>query len=307
MDDQEPSELDRLKAKLKAEVLEELKDELKKEVIEELQQEINKNSSNSSQTSQKNFSFSEMSSDLQEELTVKTQKMPKEKTEKPGKPGKPEKLENSVANKEQEIPDPNRSKTKEKQKEIIQITVKAFLKIASHAKKYANDQISQKRWVEVIGLLAGKYTKNKTVLTIEDVYPMGHGTTVYAEIKDYANFDRAFRELRSKGLFICGWYHSHPTYGLFLSGEDMGTQARYQKFWKKSLALVIDPYQIDGTSFGFQIFRANLRTQKWYPVEFSMKGEISPTVLPDLLKFINPIIDGKALFLEYDSDSTFNG
>ncbi|TFH26912.1 MAG: hypothetical protein E4G98_06630 [Promethearchaeota archaeon] len=135
---------------------------------------------------------------------------------------------------------------------------------------------------------------------------MGQGNAVYAEIKDYKNFARAFHDLKAKGLFICGWYHSHPSYGLFLSGEDIGTQARYQKLWSKSLALVVDPYQIDGTSYGFNIFRANLKTQTWYNVPFSFKDNLDKRVLPDLLDFINPVIDGKALFLEYDFD-TVNG
>jgi COP9 signalosome complex subunit 5 len=27
---------------------------------------------------------------------------------------------------------------------------------------------------------------------------------------------------------VCGWYHSHPGYGCWLSGIDVGTQALYQ-------------------------------------------------------------------------------
>jgi COP9 signalosome complex subunit 5 len=28
---------------------------------------------------------------------------------------------------------------------------------------------------------------------------------------------------------LCGWYHSHPGYGCYLSGIDVGTQTVYQK------------------------------------------------------------------------------
>ncbi|MBD3353046.1 MAG: hypothetical protein GF364_16315 [Candidatus Lokiarchaeota archaeon] len=182
----------------------------------------------------------------------------------------------------------------------IIVTIPTFLKIASHALKYANENIPKDKWVEVIGLLAGRIDKGTGILHIEDAYPMGHGNAVYAEIKDYKNFITAFNDLKKRGFFICGWYHSHPTYGLFLSGEDMGTQRRYQSLWKDSVALVIDPYQIDGTSFGFDIFRANLRQKKWFPVPFKLKDDIDVATLPELLKFINPIIDGNALFMEYD-------
>ncbi|MEX2680819.1 MAG: hypothetical protein Q6373_004415 [Candidatus Sigynarchaeota archaeon] len=184
--------------------------------------------------------------------------------------------------------------------ERITLTAKVFLKIAAHALKYANNGIPREKWVEVIGLLAGKLDNNGAVLHVEDAYPMGHGNAVYAEIKEYKNFVRAYNDLRGQGLFVAGWYHSHPAYGLFLSDEDMGTQARYQKLWDKSIALVIDPYQINGTSFGFNIFRANLKTRKWFPVPFSFKNELDTKVIPELVEFINPIVDGKALFMEYD-------
>ena len=138
-------------------------------------------------------------------------------------------------------------------KSSIAITVKSILKIASHALKYAHAKIPKEEWVEVIGLLAGKFNKDYGVLHIEDAYPMGHGNAVYAEIKDYKNYVRAFKDIKKNDLFICGWYHSHPSYGCFMSKEDLGTQSRYQKLWDKAIALVIDPYQIDGKSLGFEI------------------------------------------------------
>jgi COP9 signalosome complex subunit 5 len=38
-----------------------------------------------------------------------------------------------------------------------------------------------------------------------------------------------------------GWYHSHPGYGCWLSGIDVGTQATQQMFQDPFLAVVIDP------------------------------------------------------------------
>ena len=185
-------------------------------------------------------------------------------------------------------------------KEVF-ISVKAILKIASHALKYANSKIPKANWVEVIGLLAGKIDKND-ILLIEDAYPMGHGTAVYAEIKDYKNYVRAFKDIKKQKLFTCGWYHSHPTYGCFMSKEDMGTQERYQKLWDKAVALVIDPYLIDGTSTGFEIYRANLKSKTWYPLVYGISGSLDIRMLPEILEFLNPIIHGKAIYLEYDED-----
>jgi len=189
---------------------------------------------------------------------------------------------------------------KEIQKEVY-ISVKSILKIASHALKYANSKIPRENWVEVIGLLAGKLNKND-ILLIEDAYPMGHGTAVYAEIKDYKNYVRAFKDIKRQRLFICGWYHSHPSYGLFMSNEDMGTQTRYQKLWDKAVALVIDPYLIDGTSTGFEIYSANLKSKTWFPLVYGIKGSLDVRMLPEIMKFIHPIIEGKPVYLEYDED-----
>ena len=183
----------------------------------------------------------------------------------------------------------------------IYISIKTILKVATHALKYANSKIPKKKWVEVIGLLAGKLD-GSGIVHIEDAFPMGHGTAVYAEIKDYKNFARAYQDIRKKKLFICGWYHSHPSYGCWLSAEDMGTQARYQKLWDKSVALVIDPYQIDGKSTGFEIYRSDLKEKTWYPLVYEIKGTLDIKMLPEILEFITPIIDGKAIFLEYDED-----
>ena len=191
---------------------------------------------------------------------------------------------------------------KKKPKMRVEITVRAILKIASHALKYARPKIPRNEWVEVIGLLAGKLGDGESTLIIEDAYPMGHGNALYAEIKDYKNYVRAWKDIRKNKLFICGWYHSHPSYGLFMSHEDIGTQARYQTLWNKALALVIDPYQIDGTSLGFKIFRANLRTRKWFSVPFKVKETLDVKSLPGILKFMSPIIEGKAAFLEYDEE-----
>ena len=191
---------------------------------------------------------------------------------------------------------------KKKPKMRVEITVRAILKIASHALKYAHEKIPKSEWVEVIGLLAGKFEEGESVLVIEDAYPMGHGNAIYAEIKDYKNYVKAWKDIRKNKLFVAGWYHSHPSYGLFMSQEDMGTQARYQTLWNKALALVIDPYQIDGTSLGFKIFRANLRTRKWFSIPFKVKEDLDVKSLPGILNFMSPIIEGKAAFLEYDEE-----
>jgi hypothetical protein len=37
-------------------------------------------------------------------------------------------------------------------------------------------------------------------------------------------------------------------------------------------------------------------------VPFDIKGQLDMRLLPELLEFINPISEGRALYLEYDED-----
>jgi proteasome lid subunit RPN8/RPN11 len=256
---------DTLKKKVKTQLKEELKKELKQELLEEIYQEL-----------------------MQEELNVK--KAQSSSTQKEVK--KANKIQKAELT---EIPQ------KEKEYEV-RISVKTVLKMSTHALKYANKNIPEEEWVEVIGLLAGKMENN--ILHIKNAYPMGHGNAIHVQMDEQRNkrtgHIKAYEESRKKNLFICGWYHSHPSYGCFMSDEDIHTQSEYQKHWKKAVAIVIDPYQIDGTSYGFEVFRCNLRTKKWYSLPFQLEESLNVSILPKLLNFINPIVDGKALFLEYD-------
>ena len=265
------SEEDTIKEALKKRIKEKIKKELLEEIYSELKLEED---------------------ELTEEITSLLSQRAKRAPKKPSNSIKSELKEKTNQGISKEIED---DKT-------VSISIKAILKIASHALKYANPKIPQDKWVEVIGLLAGKQFDYGPRLHIEDAYPMGHGTAIYAEIKDYKNFVRAFNDIKDNNLFICGWYHSHPSYGTWMSEEDIGTQARYQKLWDKAIALVVDPYQIDGTSLGFDIFRANLKTRKWISIPFSVEGSLDVKLLPEILNFMNPIIEGKAAYLEYDED-----
>lgn len=246
-------------------------EDLKKKIKEELKRKIKE----------------ELKKELMEEIYKELKSEEKEPTSTISEPK--ETIDKSII-----IEEPKEEKTR------VKVATRTILKISSHALKYANKKIPKTDWVEVIGLLAGKIDKN--TLIIEDAYPMGHGNAIHTEVKDYKNYARAYNDIKQNGKFICGWYHSHPTYGLFMSGEDIDTQSRYQRLWKKSVALVIDPYMIDGTSFGFEIFTCNLKKRKWSKIPFEMKDPINERILPELLEFVNPIVDGRAIFLEYDEE-----
>jgi proteasome lid subunit RPN8/RPN11 len=182
----------------------------------------------------------------------------------------------------------------------IVVTTNAILGFVRHALIYANPKIPKEKWVEVIGLLGGRLDAEKKVLFIEDIAAMGYGNSIHAEINDYNNVTKAQTDLLKRNMFVCGWYHSHPSYNLFLSNEDIATQTRWQKLWPPSIALVVDPELIDGTKYGFKIFRVDLKTKKYIDLPFSIKGAFDAANLFDVLKFFDSKVDQKYNIYEYD-------
>ena len=157
--------------------------------------------------------------------------------------------------------------------EII-ISPKAYLKLAKHALTYANKNISKNDWVEVIGLLTGKIKQEETPLEqifVEDYWPVDQGDAVSVEIVDQRIFTEIFHK-KNQDHFIIGWAHSHPSYSPFLSDDDFGTHLRYQTFWNKSIAVVIDPLQISPEDFGIGVFRIHNDKRSYYVLSFEISG-----------------------------------
>ncbi|MFX1535408.1 MAG: hypothetical protein ACFFDI_14375, partial [Promethearchaeota archaeon] len=169
-----------------------------------------------------------------------------------------------------------------------------------HSLKYAHPS-SKNNWVEIIGLMTGYIRHEGTPLeriVVEDAFPIGYGKAITVEIKDYNAVTRILKD-KKPGSFVVGWYHSHPGYGLFLSGRDVATQQRYQKLWKHSIALVLDPTLISNSHYGFEIFRLSEDLRNLQPVRYKFK-DLAPIPVPELIEFLLPLVNGKALFLEYD-------
>ena len=137
---------------------------------------------------------------------------------------------------------------------------------------------------------------------IENAYPITHGNLVAVAnvfLRDSSKYTKIFYHLKKQSQFICGWYHSHPSHGLFLSPDDIETHFHFQRFWKSSVALVMDPSLINGTSYGFDIYRANKETKKHYSIPHIIEGALNAELLPEILDFLSPIIENKKKF-EFD-------
>ncbi|GAM91594.1 hypothetical protein ANO11243_096460 [Dothideomycetidae sp. 11243] len=118
----------------------------------------------------------------------------------------------------------------------VRVSAVALLKMVMHARSGGN--------IEVMGLMVGKVEAGTFVITDAFRLPVeGTETRVNAHteaIEYMSTFDTASREAgRPEG--IIGWYHSHPGYGCWLSGIDVGTQAAWQRYEDPFVAVVVDP------------------------------------------------------------------
>ena len=98
--------------------------------------------------------------------------------------------------------------------------------------------------LEVMGLMQGRTIGDTFIVTDALRLPVeGTETRVNAQDEANAYMVEFLRRSRESGQLenAVGWYHSHPGYGCWLSGIDVGTQMSQQAFNDPWLAVVIDP------------------------------------------------------------------
>lgn len=132
----------------------------------------------------------------------------------------------------------------------IFISYKAYRRIVGYAMRYGNDDLPQKNWREVYGILIGSIKDNKEVI-VKDAIPVMVGDRAYVEYKskhyvDTAQFNTAIYERAiqdNKEDFFVGWWHTHPGIGFIFSPRDIETQLFYQGVNPFAIALVFDHCQ----------------------------------------------------------------
>jgi len=125
----------------------------------------------------------------------------------------------------------------------VKINAVALIKMVMHSRSGSTGLLGNMN--EVMGLMKGKVTRDGTFIVM-DAFPLPvEGTETRVNAGASANeFMVTFNEnceRVGKMESICGWYHSHPGYGCWLSGIDVQTQMTYQKHQEPFLAIVIDP------------------------------------------------------------------
>eukprot|EP00744_Colponema_vietnamica_P008405 GILI01011991.1.p1 GENE.GILI01011991.1~~GILI01011991.1.p1 ORF type:complete len:340 (-),score=98.97 GILI01011991.1:85-1104(-) len=118
----------------------------------------------------------------------------------------------------------------------VSISAVALIKMVMHARSGGR--------IEVMGLLQGKIDGDTFIIMDTFALPVeGTETRVNAghQANEYmVNYMEAVAQA-GRQENACGWYHSHPGYGCWLSGIDVNTQMLYQQHQEPWLAIVIDP------------------------------------------------------------------
>jgi COP9 signalosome complex subunit 5 len=144
----------------------------------------------------------------------------------------------------------------------MKISALALLKMVMHARSGGS--------LEVMGLLLGKVDGNNMIVMDSFALPVeGTETRVNAQAQAYeymAAYIEAAKQVDRLENAI-GWYHSHPGYGCWLSGIDVGTQMLNQQFQEPFVAIVIDP--IRTISAG----KVNLGAFRTYPKGYKPPDE----------------------------------
>jgi len=136
------------------------------------------------------------------------------------------------------------------------LSYNAYKRIVGYAMRYGNNDLPQKTWREVYGILVGTIKENKEVV-VKDAIPVMVGDRAYVEYKskhyvDTAQFNTAIYERAiqdNKKDFFVGWWHTHPGIGFIFSPRDIETQLFYQGVNPFAIALVFDHCQKESKSY----------------------------------------------------------
>lgn len=161
----------------------------------------------------------------------------------------------------------------------------AYQQMFKYVIEYANPERPYRQWREVIGWLVGK-VEGETVTVIKAI-PMTSGSSIFVEISDYTIIPKIAEEAEAIDAVIVGWFHSHPSFGFFLSGVDIRTQRYQQNLFENAIALVCDPTKITSIEpgiHGYQVYMdEELRGREYRELDIQIETE---AMYPDLLSML---------------------
>jgi proteasome lid subunit RPN8/RPN11 len=152
----------------------------------------------------------------------------------------------------------------------------AYFKIIYHSLTFANSLLNKKNWIEAMGWISGRIIedkeKRKEIIHLTKAWPISHGDAVSVKIDNYGlTLTKVISKLSSSKETILGWYHSHPSFGLFMSQTDFETQLSYQRMYDKAIALVFDHTLWSSINLGIEAYRllSDFQTFEIIPVKIT--------------------------------------
>lgn len=99
--------------------------------------------------------------------------------------------------------------------------------------------------IEVMGMMQGFITEKTFIVMDAFALPVEASETQVVAQQEAFTYMIAHTEMEEqvgRSERVCGWYHSHPGYGAWLSGTDVKTQSQNQiPLYEPWLAIVVDP------------------------------------------------------------------
>ena len=195
------------------------------------------------------------------------------------------------------------------------LSYNAYKRIVGYAMRYGNNDLPQKTWREVYGILIGSIKENKEVI-IKDAIPVMVGDRAYVEYKskhyvdtaqfNTAIFERAIQDDRED--FFVGWWHTHPGIGFIFSPRDIETQLFYQGVNPFAIALVFDHCQKESKSYYLGIAGIRLKNPDRgmfatysNSIELKFEGTMEKMVknIDKVVKEINKNMKGVLIEIKY--------
>ncbi|MFX1419895.1 MAG: hypothetical protein ACFE9N_13335 [Promethearchaeota archaeon] len=168
------------------------------------------------------------------------------------------------------------------------IKKEAFRNMITHVLRFASDALENS--IEVLGVCIGKYDGTENKVVIENVIPIIHGDKV--EIGFDKDMYELFEQIRKKySSELLGFYHSHPSWGLYLSESDIGNLQYFQNEKSSYCFCIVFDHTLmgKGGNFGFDIFRLDdySKTDKYSSISFEL--EIPSTL--DYFKWVQKFLE----------------
>ncbi len=152
------------------------------------------------------------------------------------------------------------------------IKKEAFRNMLTHVLRFGNDALEKS--IEVMGVCVGKYDQAEDKVIIENAVPITHGDKV--EIGFDKDTYELFNQIGEKySSDLIGYYHSHPSWGLYLSESDLKNIQYFQnEHFPKGVSIVFD-HTLMGKNghLGFEVYRLDdyKKTDKYHTVPFEIE------------------------------------